>query len=160
MTSWQLQVLGNVKLERDGQVVTPDRKSAAILSYLALNGPTSRSRLAGLLWPDALEATARNNLSQTLHRLRKLVGTSLIEGDDPLRLSPDLKVDAADLKTLVFSGEAEGALEVGELLSPFDFDDAPEFADWLLAEREALLESQQQALRGLIERSETSGRFA
>lgn len=160
MALWQLQVLGSVSLERDERIVTPDRKSAAILSYLALEGPTSRSKLAGLLWPDVLEATARNNLSQTLRRLRQATGEALIVGDDPLRLSAELSVDAADLKVRAFSGDAQEVVtRSGELLAGFDFDELAEFVDWLYGEREVLRGLYRQAVETLLERSEKAGRF-
>ena len=37
----------------DATVVPLERKDAALLALLAFDGPTSRSRAAGLLWPDA-----------------------------------------------------------------------------------------------------------
>lgn len=159
MSEWQLKVLGSVSLRRGEQVYTPDRKSAAILSYLSLEGPTSRSKLAGLLWPDVVEATARNNLAQTLRRLRQLIGDSLIAGDDVLSLRPDLSVDIAELNIQLFSGNVQEMRDAGELLNGLDFDDSPDFADWLYGERERLLELRRQALAASIERLERSGRF-
>lgn len=37
-----------------------------MLAYLALEGPTPKARIAGMLWLDSPQATARNNLRQTL----------------------------------------------------------------------------------------------
>lgn len=71
MAHWRVQVLGHAQVTRDGEATAPERRTAAILAVLALEGPTPRSRLAGLLWPEVPEATARNNLAQALRRARR-----------------------------------------------------------------------------------------
>ncbi|WP_309571489.1 hypothetical protein [Deinococcus sp.] len=58
----------------------PDRRTSALLAYLSIEGPTPRSRLAGLLWPEVPEGTARANLRQTLRRLRQS-GAAVGSGD-------------------------------------------------------------------------------
>src|SRR5688572_27912122 len=49
------------------------RPSQSLFAYLVLSAGTShrRERLAGMLWPDSLEETARDNLRHALWRLRK-----------------------------------------------------------------------------------------
>ena len=47
MPAWQLRVLGEISLRHDDAAFTLERKTAALLTYLALEGPSSRSRLAG-----------------------------------------------------------------------------------------------------------------
>lgn len=51
-------------------------KVRALLAYLAVESrqPHSRTSLCSLLWPDLLENAARQNLSQALSQLRKLLG--------------------------------------------------------------------------------------
>lgn len=160
MSVWQFYALGPPRLELGASSPAVERKSAAVLTYLALDGPTSRSRLAGLLWPDSVEATARNNLSQLLRRFRQAAGAALVVGEDPLRLSPELRVDVAELKVRAFSGDAQAVVAYsGELLEGLDFDALPEFADWLHAEREALKELHRQALETLLGRAEKAGQY-
>ncbi|MDJ0755242.1 MAG: AAA family ATPase [Ardenticatenaceae bacterium] len=73
----QLLLLGplRVRFRPDGplQLLTGNR--AALLGYLGLQVhtqfQTSRSRLAGILWPDVDEERARHLLSNTLYRLQK-----------------------------------------------------------------------------------------
>ena len=49
------------------------RKGSALLCYLAVTGnPVTRSRLAGLFWPDMLEGDALMNLRKVLYRLKGL----------------------------------------------------------------------------------------
>ncbi|WP_460414283.1 AfsR/SARP family transcriptional regulator [Thermus oshimai] len=66
MTSGRLRLLGGASLEVEGRPpLRLERRAAGVLAYLALEGPAPRSRMAGLLWPDSPERTARNNLAQT-----------------------------------------------------------------------------------------------
>jgi DNA-binding SARP family transcriptional activator len=117
-----------------------ERKTAALLAFLTLEGGTARSRLAGLLWPDSIESTARNNLSQVSRRLREGAGIALLTGDDRLSLSPELSIDASILELEAFAGNDESVLGfTGELLEGLDYDDCPEFQDWLLLKRENFL---------------------
>lgn len=160
MSPCQLHALGTPRLELTDKSLTLKRRAVAVLCYLALEGPTTRSKIAGLLWPDSHEATARNNLAQLLSRLRQSAGEPLVIGSDILKLHPDVSVDAANLKVRAFSGDAQGVLaHSGELLAGVDFDDLPEFSDWLGSEREALRSLYRQALETLIERAEKSGRY-
>lgn len=47
----------------------------------------------------------------------------------------------------------------GDLLGAFNYDDLPEFADWLYGEREALLELRRGALWTLAGRAESAGEY-
>ena len=74
----KLNVLGTFSLNTgDGSGVgLPVGKGRALLAYLALNSDQwhARSKLAALLWGQQDEEHARNNLSQSLFRLRKALG--------------------------------------------------------------------------------------
>lgn len=157
--AWQLNVLGDALLVQNDKRLRPERKTVAIVTYLALEGSTHRSKLAGLLWPDSEEATARNNLAQVLRRLKKATEQELVTGSDLLRLN-GLEVDAAKLKVLSFEGGYSELLELsGELLSPHDYDDCPDFADWLFAERERMTGLRREALSGEASRLEKEGNY-
>src|SRR3712207_719245 len=76
----QLFVLGRPRIQRDGQPLADlvSAKAQALLIYLGLTRKTySRSALAGLLWGDIPEETARANLPLTQTKLRKVVGDHL-----------------------------------------------------------------------------------
>jgi DNA-binding SARP family transcriptional activator len=151
---WHLQVVGTIRLHDNQQHFTPERRTVAILTYLTLEGPTPRSRLAGLLWADVEERQARNNLAQALRRLKKATGVDFATGDDTLKLTEGLEVDIARLNVLAFQNKYEELLDItGELL-PYDYDDLPEFSDWLLLGREKLLNLRREALTSLIEQNE------
>ncbi len=157
--SWQLSVLGAVSLSTTEITLHPERKTVALLTYLALEGPTPRSKLAGLLWPDSGESKARSNLRQLLSRLKKSIGAELVIPEEILRLQ-GLEVDAARLKVLAFSSSDEILQLSGELLSPYDYDDCPDFADWLLSERERIETLRQNALAAKIKTLEQSANYS
>ena len=160
MKQRRYEVLGTNLLHLGDNTFSPERKTAATLVYLALEGPTLRSRLAGLLWPEAEEATARNNLSQTLRRLKQVAGEDVIVAGGTLHLSATLAVDAAQLKVAALSGRAaEVATYTGELLVPLDYDDLPEFSEWLWSAREELQALRKDALESLVTNLEAQGNF-
>lgn len=148
MTTWRLEVLGTVGLHRGETTLVPERKTAAVLAFVALEGPTPRSRLAGLFWPESPEATARNNLAALARRLKRRTGTALLGGTDALALCAALEVDAAIVRDAARRGEHRTVLENhGPFLAPFDYDDLPAVAEWRRAEDERLLNHYREALR-------------
>jgi DNA-binding SARP family transcriptional activator len=152
--SWTLQVLGNITLYDAEKTLKPERRMVALLTYLALEGSTPRPKLSALLWPDSDDRTARNNLVQTLRRLKKVTGTDLITGEDALKLSDALEVDIAKLNVMSFQGNYQELLTLSGDLLLYDYDDAPEFSDWLFLEREKLNNLRREALSKLIEQFE------
>ena len=164
---WRLLLLGVPGVQRGdrpqgGAKPEPlERRAAALLAYLALEGPTPRSKLAGLLWPESTEAAARANLRQRLKRLRESLGTELVVPDEPLRLQPDVEVDATEFESLAFIGEYAAALERGgTLLAGQDYDDAPDLEAWVLAARVRLENVRRNALNTLADRAEQGGEYA
>ncbi|PYE53791.1 DNA-binding SARP family transcriptional activator [Deinococcus yavapaiensis KR-236] len=138
----------------------PERKLAACLAYLALEGGTPRGKLVGLLWPDSPEQTARNNLSQMLRKLRLFASTDLVTGGDVLDLSPTVEVDAARMRDHFTQGRASELLtQRGELLAGLRYDDCPDLDDWVAAERERFEEWRGVALRNEIIRLEQAGAY-
>lgn len=160
-TQVTLELLDGAVLLRPAQApLRLERKTAALLAYLALEGPTPRSALAGLLWPDSLETTARGNLRQLLRRLRDGAGADLVAGDDPLLLGNQVSVDAVQLELGAFAGDDAAVIAgSGELLEGMDFEDCADLTDWLLARRESLSGLKVAALERLADASEQGGDF-
>lgn len=117
-------------LREDGAVVAIAPRDAALLAWLALEGPTPRARLAELLWPGHDATLARNTLRQRLYQLRMSLG-SLAEGGAVLRLADDVEHDL------------DGA---AELLGTLRLTDAPELDAWIAAQRRHRAEAQRGAL--------------
>jgi DNA-binding SARP family transcriptional activator len=160
MSNWQLRVLGTASLLGEGKTLHLERKTVALLTYLGLEGATPRSKIAGLLWPDSGESTARSNLRQLLSRLKKTTGAELVNANELLSLQ-SLEVDAAKLKVLAFAEHLDEVLTLsGDLLSPHDYDDCPEFADWLFAERERIQGIKRDALSSTVQRKEKEANYS
>ena len=73
----------------------------ALLSWLALEGPTPRARLATLLWPDSDADAARNSLRQRLFRLKRVCGVDLVCGSHTLALADGVTHDLDDADTVL-----------------------------------------------------------
>ncbi|MEJ2358201.1 MAG: tetratricopeptide repeat protein [Deinococcales bacterium] len=151
---WGLSVLGPATLSREGQAPeTLERKAAALLAYAAIAGPVP------LLWPNVVDTRARNNLRQLLHRLRSF--DELVDADGDVSLGA-ASVDVAELQDLHAAGRTEAIVErwgaqTPELLEGHSYDDCPDLAEWVIAERERVLEIVRRAIESEADRSEASG---
>ena len=76
-------------------------RDAALLAWLALEGPTPRARLAALLWPDSDADAARNALRQRLFQLRKSLGFDAVVGSITLALADGLTHDLHDADSVL-----------------------------------------------------------
>ena len=142
----------------DGTIVALEQKDALLLAYLALEGPTPRSRLAALLWPDVDPERARANLRQRLFRLRKALGRELLEGGDVAGLCADVEVrlDAPDADP----GELlHGLTDSGELLRGLAEPVGSELAEWLALAREQRRAGRIRALADESNQLESAGRL-
>lgn len=141
------------------QVARLERKTAAVLALLVVDGETARSRVAGLLWPDSKERTARNNLAQAIRRLHRAVGAPTVVGDEVLSLR-GVSSDVADLLLGAHEGpRASAPREHRELLAGYDFDDCADFDAWLRTARASLLRSWSRTAIAESERFEREGAF-
>ena len=87
-------LLGKFRAEQDGDAIDiPSRPAQSLLAYLILNADNShrRERLSGLLWPHSSESSARNNLRQSLWRLRKSLDAGYFITD---KISAGFNVDS------------------------------------------------------------------
>ncbi|HEY3729226.1 MAG TPA: BTAD domain-containing putative transcriptional regulator [Solirubrobacteraceae bacterium] len=157
----QIRVLGALALEVDGQVAAPPvgRPAQALLGWLALHpGIHARSEVAGRLWPDVLESSARASLRNALSGVRRALGLVadrvLIADRETVGLAgePEAWVDASVFDALIGAGEHERALALcrGDLLAGLD-------DEWVLAARDAYRESRGRALAALADASASAG---
>ena len=105
----------------DGTALALAPRDAALLAWLALEGPTPRARLAALLWPDSDADAARNALRQRLFQLRKALGFDAVVGSTTLALAEGLTHDLQDADSVL--GDAAPAA-------------SGEFAAWLEQQRQ------------------------
>ncbi len=114
----------------------------ALLAYLALEGVTPRSRLAGLLWADVGEERARANLRQEIYRINQVA--PLIENDRfNVWLAQDVQSDLEHFDET--NGEFAEGLEI---------DDAPDIMEWLYTRRESLAEQRRATLETQLKQLE------
>ena len=77
MAHLSIRVLGPLQVSLDGEPVSgfASDKVRALLAYLALSPdrPHRREALAGLLWPEFPERSARTNLRNALANLRQVI---------------------------------------------------------------------------------------
>src|SRR5215510_16307834 len=142
----EVRLLGKFEIKRDKKLITiSSRPAQSLFAYLILNAGTShrREKLAGMLWPDSLEETARDNLRHALWRVRKALpsssSTEYILSDDlsiSFNASTEYWLDAAALEKL---GENTSADELMAVLSNYQGELLPGFYDeWVMLEREHL----------------------
>jgi DNA-binding SARP family transcriptional activator len=120
-------------------------RDAALLAWLALEGPTPRIRLAQLLWPDSDADAARNALRQRLFNLRKVLGFEIVVGTATLALGEGVTHDLEDADSVL--GEAPPAA-------------SGEFAAWLAQQRQRRTSRTRDALVELAEMAERARDFA
>ncbi len=159
----ELYLLGPSKVVLDGtELHLPIKKTLALLAYLALQGPTPRSTLAGLFWSDNTEEDARRNLRRELHRLREAGLRDRISADaERVGLLEPVVSDVLRFETALEAGELEMALGLyqGELLEGVLLDGASGFNEWLELRRERLGEARRRGMLELAERLETRGEW-
>jgi DNA-binding SARP family transcriptional activator len=164
----EIKLLGPFQASLDGDTLSgfDSDKVRALLAYLAVEAdqPHRRERLAGLLWPDWPERSARTNLRSALANLRKVIGDHdaqppfLLITRQTIQFNPasDSWLDVARLRALS-ANRSSGAADIdqleeaidlykGNFLEGFSIPDSIPFEEWSLMMRQSL---QGQALRAL-----------
>lgn len=135
-----------------------ERKDAAWLALLALEGPSARERIVSWLWPDAAPKTAAGSLRQRIFRLRRKLGHELVRAAETVALLPDVICDVAPVAEAA-PGESAAA-PATPLLATLEYADCPEFAQWLQRQRELRHRRWFDSLAAAASRLEESGELA
>jgi predicted ATPase/DNA-binding SARP family transcriptional activator len=150
----------DVRLD-DAPVEIPLRSAQSLLAYLMLTAGLThrREKLAGLFWPEAAEASARQSLRQALWQLRRAFGSReqefLIADTQSLSFNAQAGywLDAAILQQATTPATPTEelmqavAVYTGELLPGF-------YDDWVALEREHLAAVFERQMQRLLERLE------
>jgi DNA-binding SARP family transcriptional activator len=169
----EVKLLGGFEVLRDGKSVTiPSRPAQSLFAYLVLNAGTShrREKLAGILWADSTEESARDYLRHGLWRIRKAIEAAPARGKaTPYLLANDISIsfnaespyslDAETLENLVSARASADELMrtlilyKGELLPGF-------YDDWVVLEREHLQSVFEQKVAHLLTVLESGSRWS
>jgi len=168
MAHLSINLFGSFQVTLNGETATgfDSDKVRALFAYLAVESdrPHRREKLAGLLWPDFPERSARTSLRSALANLRRVIGDQ--EADPPflqitrqtiqVNQASDHELDVRTFSSLVEGevGHPPDILELenavtcyqGDFLEGFSLPDSAPFEEWHLNTREAL---RGQALRAL-----------
>jgi DNA-binding SARP family transcriptional activator/predicted ATPase len=171
-----IHLLGPFEVSLDTEPVAGfySDKVRALLAYLCLEAgrPHRRERLAGLLWPDLPEPSARTNLRHALANLRRVLPVPC-QSETGAGTGPFLQITRQTVQGNRESGawvdalcflallevpqhrlthlEEAVALYRGELLEGFSLADSPIFEEWLLLQRERFGRLALDALNRLAE---------
>lgn len=172
---WNIQLLGGLRAERDGRIVTRFRtqKTGALLAYLAYHSQKRHSRevLVEQFWPDLDAAAPRMSLSVALSSLRRQLeppdvpaGSVLLADRFSVQLNPEaVQVDVCGFEAALVHAKNVNSSEervrwlaasvdhyAGELLPGY-------YEEWCMAERERLATAYLRALGELMRACRQSG---
>jgi DNA-binding SARP family transcriptional activator len=174
VTRLEIATLGPPEIRLEGRRLTGlhSDKVRALLFYLAVEAgrPHRRESLAGLLWPDYPERSARTNLSNALSNLRTALGDRdaalptfhVSRAAIQFNGQSDCWVDAAAFGDLVECGNWEETIDLyrGPFLEGFSLPDSRPFEQWTLVVRERLRRRMMAALEAQTAEREERGDYA
>ncbi|SEP24273.1 Transcriptional regulatory protein, C terminal [Rhodospirillales bacterium URHD0017] len=162
-----LALLGRFELTGpDGAINLASGKLAGLLAYLACNAPRpqSREKLSALLWGSHFDAQAKQNLRQALARLRRVLGQDALQGDGEVVWlnAATIESDVSRFEALIREGSRDALSAAADLYRGPLVDDVAVrqegWSEWLVAERERLLDLALGALVQLGEQELAAGR--
>lgn len=183
MQTLAVNLFGAFSVQRDEQTIDSfaTAKARGLLAYLAVEGtrPLDRSHLAGFLWPEVLDESARGNLRYTLSNVRKTIGDQTAEPPylqitrRTIQINPDaldadkVVVDVHQFQTLCqqaasdfTAAKAAVSLYRAPFLESALVTDSPEFDTWAQLQRDLLHRQMAELLSGVIARLCADGTYA
>jgi DNA-binding SARP family transcriptional activator len=173
-----IRLLGPFDVTHDGTAVTGfvSDKVRALLAYLAMQPDQAHRRetLAGLLWPEYPERSARASLRNALGILRRAIGDRnasppyLLITRQSIRFNSDSDcwLDAAGFRSAVKTAgapvealERAASLYRGPFLEGFSTPDSAAFEEWILLTREQFGRQVSQVLHDLVQRHQEHGAY-
>jgi DNA-binding SARP family transcriptional activator len=164
---FRLSVFGTPRLNRKGEAVRIGLKPLLMLCYLVLHGTSTRRDLARLLWSNATDPL--NSVSAARVSLRDIIKKLLGGDQETLSLQGSLPCDALEFAAALenpqaweqaFALSAEDFL-AGVRLPEWQDGYGAEFENWLLEQREVLLEQRGdlawKLARASLERGDWAG---
>ena len=164
----EVRLLGGFEIKAgQTRLSLPSRPAQSLFAFLILNAGTAfrREKLAGQLWPDSTEESARDYLRHALWRIRAALdaasSTKYLQADEmtiAFDASSDYWLDAAALRAVSEQAPVEELIAAlsgnrGELLPGF-------YDEWIVLERENLNAVCERKLGCLLDRLEEDGRWS
>ncbi len=171
MAHLSVRTLGPFQVLQDGEPATgfDSDKVRALLAYLIIEAdrPHRREKLAGLLWPDYPDQSARTSLRSALANLRKVITDQnanpnfILVTRQTIQFNSQSDYDLDAQKFIDFVGiesenqpdasKIEKALSLynGDFMEGFSLSDSALFEEWMLVSRESLRRKALQILQHL-----------
>ena len=137
MSKIECRLFGVPQIVKDGQpIFFPYAKISALLYYLLVAKVVSRDEIAGLLWPNENDETAKRNLRNAIYQAKKTVGEDIITSPKKsiLVLNEALEIDV-DAERFLQQPQKYLHLYVGEFLQGVFLKDSDPFEHWLVKMR-------------------------
>lgn len=141
------------------------RHPLLLLALVAAAAPRaiSREKIMAFLWPESDSARASNSLRQALHSLRRDMGDDLFLPDTGGGLQLDrgkVSVDLLAFRDAIAGGAPAQAVAAyrGPFLDGIPIGGAPEFCQWVEAEREQVERDYRASLETLARQAESASR--
>ena len=154
-------LLGGFTVCVGDEVVQLPTGAQRLVALLALRGRTSRSRLAGMLWPETTEHRALASLRTGIWRVNQAADQLVAITSGTVDLGRGVDVDVRRLLRAAAEALREGASSTPDDVGAVLDDDGgllPDWEDeWLLADRERLRQMRLHLLEAVAERLSRAG---
>ena len=119
-------------LKDDAPVFFPYSKINALLYYMLVTKVGSRDEIAGLIWPEETDETARRNLRNAVYQAKKSIGEDILISPQKSLLSLNQKLDL-DLDVDRFLADPASSLSLyeGDFLKGFFLKDSEPYESWV-----------------------------
>ena len=128
-----LKLLGSPSVFLDQEeVFFPFAKINALIYYLHINGAVNREEIAGILWENKDNQSAKKNLRNTIYQANKLLGGDWIIAPNRtvLSLNQNFKIES-DVETFIAKPAEHLSLYQGDFLQGFYLKDSEAFDYWV-----------------------------
>ncbi|MFO7537314.1 MAG: alpha/beta fold hydrolase, partial [Chloroflexota bacterium] len=160
----QASLLGQFDVRLDGQPVDLSSQPAqTLLAYLLLNVGVAvrREQLAGLLWPDSLESSARKNLRNAIWLVRKAIGDHYLVADKTTVAFDPTAPYELDVAVLEEQPPDTDPIALIRAVSVYRGDLLPGYyEDWVQLERERLRGVFERRSQRLLDRLTAAGQWS
>ncbi|MGY3779619.1 AAA family ATPase [Isobaculum melis] len=131
------QLFGNPQIRLNGEsIFFSFSKINALLYYLLVNKTVSRDEVAGLLWPNKDEQSAKKNLRNTIYQTNKTLKGEYITSPTKVLLVLNEELDiTSDIDLFLTAPSQHLALYQGEFLKGFYLKESESFDLWIVKMR-------------------------